>query len=116
MKRRMTALAQRRRLLLEKIGAQRNDLAQLSSHLERPLAWADSGLRAARYLHDHPTVLAGGLTAVLALRRSGLLGLVNSGWRLLYLYPSLLGFAWQALSASPRRVVTGSEIQTKKGA
>jgi hypothetical protein len=114
MKRRTSNLAHRRRLLLEKIGAQRNDLAQLAGHFERPLAWADTGLRAARYLHDHPAVLAGGVAAFLALRRSGLLGLAKTGWRLLYLYPSLLGFAWQALS--PRRVVTKSNTQTEKGA
>ncbi len=116
MKRRMTDLEHRRRLLLEKIGAQRSELAHISGHFKRPLAWADSGLRAARYLHDHPAALAGGLAAFLALRRGGLLGLANTGWRLLYLYPSILTVAWQTLSPLLHRDAAQRDTETDLGA
>ncbi|MDH2918996.1 MAG: YqjK family protein [Sideroxydans sp.] len=100
MTRRLTDLAQRRHLLLEKIAAQRSALTQLSEQFERPLAWADSGLRTARYLHAHPAVLAGGLAAILSLRRSGLLGLARHGLSLLTRHPYILGWAWQLLLTS----------------
>lgn len=113
MTKRMTELAERRHLLLEKISAQRQELAQLSVPLQQPLAWADSGLRAGRYLHDHPTLLAGGLAAFIALKRSGLLGLAKTGWRVLYLYPSILGVAWQDLSPLLRRGAAKHDSETE---
>jgi YqjK-like protein len=105
MKNRLADLVRRRCLLLEKIGAQRNELTQLSGHFERPLAWVDTGLRTARYLHNHPAVLASGLATLLALPRSGLLGFAKTTFQLLWHNPSILSFAWQALSKSPRHVV-----------
>lgn len=116
MTRRITKLAQRRHLLLAKIAVQRSELAALSGNFERPLAWADKGLRTARYLHDHPAVLAGGLAAFMALRRGGLLGLAKTSWRFLYLYPSILTVAWQTLSPLLHRDVAQRETETNLGA
>lgn len=78
MTRRIKTLAHHRHLLLERISKQRGELVSLTAHFERPLDWADKGLRTVRYLHDHPAVLAGGLTAFLALHRTGLFGLAKT--------------------------------------
>jgi hypothetical protein len=114
MKRRMLGLAQRRHLLLKKIEAQRSELAQLSEQCQRPLAWVDTGLSAVRYLRAHPAVLAGGVATVLSLRHKGLFGLAKTGWRLIYLYPSILSFAWQAVTS--RRVVAKRDPRIDLGA
>lgn len=114
MTRRILGLAQRRHLLLQKIAAQRSELAQLSEQCQRPLTWLDTGLRTARYLRAHPAVLAGGVATLLSLRHKGVFGLAKSGWRLLYLYPSILSFAWQAVTT--RRVVAKRDPRTEPGA
>lgn len=87
MKERLIHLADRRRELLEKIQVQRIELAEISLHLKNPLAIADKGLKAVRFLNEHSTLVAGTLAAFLTLRRKGVSGLLHKGWRLLYILP-----------------------------
>lgn len=87
MKKQFAALACRRRMLLDKIGAQRMEVAEISRCWKKPLARVDAGLKAVRFLHKHRTLLAGGVAALLALRRKGIAGLTLEARRFLHLSP-----------------------------
>jgi hypothetical protein len=102
MKKRLAAVAHRRRGLLEKIEAQRMEVAEISQHWEKPLALVDVGLKAVRFIRNHSALVAGGVAALLAWRREGIVGLAQKGWRLLYLYPSILAFGLKFLSLATR--------------
>lgn len=102
MKKRLADLAHRRRKLLEKIEAQRIEVADISQHWQKPLALVDTGLKAVRFLHNHPAWVAGGVAGLLALRHNGIVSLAQKGWRLLYLYPSILTFGLKFLSSATR--------------
>ena len=102
MKKRLANLAQRRRGLLAEIESQRSDMADISAQWQRPLALADTGLKAVRFVRNHPAWLAGGVAALLAFRRKGVVGLAMEGWRLLYLYPAVLTFGLKYLTSATR--------------
>lgn len=90
MKNRLARVKSRRLELLTQIAAQRTEMAEISQHLKKPFAVADAGLKAVHLIFSHPVLLAGGVTALLALRRKGSVGLIMTGWRLLRLYPSAI--------------------------
>lgn len=100
MKNRIAVLVHQRRVLSEKIEAQRMDVAEIAQQWQKPLALADTGLKAVRFLRGHPALVAGGLAALLSLRGTG--SLAKKGWRLLYLYPSILTFGLKFLSSATR--------------
>lgn len=102
MKKRLADLAYRRRVLLRKIEAQRMDVAEISLQWQQPLALVDAGVKAMRFINHHPVWVAGGVAALLAWRRKGVVGLAQKGWRLLYLYPSTLAFGLKLLSMATR--------------
>lgn len=105
MKKRIAALANRRRILLEKIETQRVDMDNISLDLQNPLALADMGLKAVRYIQNHPGLVAGGFVALLSLRGKRIAALAQKGWRLTYLYPAILFFGLKYLLSvfrSPR--------------
>jgi len=89
MKKRLSELACRRRLLLGKIEDQRVVLGEISLHWKKPLARADTGLNAIRFIRAHPGLMSGGIAALLALRRNGIGGLLHKGWRSLRCHPFL---------------------------
>jgi hypothetical protein len=97
MKNRLAVLSCRRRVLLDRIDAQRMDVAGISLGLQKPLALAGIGLKAARFMHNHPGLAAGGLAALLALRGKGVAGLAKKGWRLIFLYPAIISFGLKYL-------------------
>lgn len=101
---RLTALASRREKLIQKISAQRTDLSGLMQPWQKPLALADSGLKAVHVMRDHAALVAGSITALLAWRLHGIAGFAKSGWRLAYLYPSAIfaGYKYLSALASPR--------------
>ena len=99
MKNRLSALAERRRMLLERIENQRMDLADISRDLQKPLTLADAGLKEARFLRNHPGWVAGGVAALLSLRGKGIAGLARKSWRLMYLYPAAIAFGLKYLPA-----------------
>lgn len=102
MKKRLAVLACHRRGLLEKIEFQRTELAEISRHWQKPLALIDTGLKAVHCIRNHPALVAGGVTALLTLRRNGIVGLAQNGWRLLCVYPSILSFGLKYLSLATR--------------
>lgn len=81
-----TSLMIRRQRLLDQVAAQRATLAQSIEPWRVPLAVADQGLSALRYVKRHPVLLTGGI-ALLAVFRP------RHGW--LWLQRGLL--AWQAV-------------------
>lgn len=97
-------LAYRRKKLVQKISEQRTDMSELVQQWQKPLVLADSGLKAVNVMRNHPAWVAGGVTALLAWRLKGIVGLAKSGWRLAYLYPSAIFAGYKYLSAltSPR--------------
>ena len=97
---RLTQLACRRLELLNDIEAQRMDMADITRHLQKPLAVADVGFKAVRLIYNHPALVTGGVTALLTLRRNGFVGLVQHGWRLLLLYPSAIFLGLKYLSSA----------------
>jgi|WetSurMetagenome_2_1015567.scaffolds.fasta_scaffold18779_2 hypothetical protein len=87
----MFALLQRRNVLLAKIAVQREQVVELGVRLEAPLALADKGLAAVRFLRSAP-VLSAVLVALLVNRRRILTGLMKGAWRLWKGYRKLSAF------------------------
>lgn len=102
MKNQLAAIAQRRRALLETIAAQRMEVAEISLHWQKPLALADTGLSAVRFIRSHPGLVSGTLAALRSLRGIGVGGLAQKGWRLLYLYPAAVSFGLKYLFSAIR--------------
>lgn len=88
------------------------DVAEISVRWQQPLALADTGLKAVRFVRNHPALVAGCVTAFMAWRRKGVAGLAGEGWRLLRLYPSAILFGLNSLSITPRSAneESGAEI------
>lgn len=86
MNEKLTRLAERRERLIVQAAAQRISLAQGIEPWRSPLALADRGLAALRYIKSHPIWIAGGVILVAAARpaRAGKwLGLGWAAWKLL---------------------------------
>ena len=113
MKQRLAALANRRQGLLEKIKAQRMEVAEISQLLQTPLTVLDAGIKAVRFVRSHPGLVSGGFAALLSLRGMGIAGLAQKGWRLLYLYPAAISFGLKYLFSATRspRQVRNSEAE-----
>jgi len=95
-------LAYRRQRLLEKIEAQRMEIAEISLDFQKPLALADTGLKAVRFIRNHPALVSGGIAALLSMRGMGIAGLAKKGWRLMYLYPAAISFGLEYLFSATR--------------
>lgn len=81
MNKQMREVMQRRGELLARITSQREQLADMGDRWQAPLALADKGLAAARFLRANPLVVAS-VVALLLVRRRGVIGLVKVGWRM----------------------------------
>jgi hypothetical protein len=64
-------IALRRERLIAQAAQQRTTLARTVQTWRRPLALADQGLAALRYLKRHPIWVVGGVAAIVALRPRG---------------------------------------------
>lgn len=107
MKQRFADIAYRRRGLLEKIKAQRMEVAEISRLWQAPVAVLDAGIKAVRFVRSHPGLISGGFAAILSLRGMGIAGLAQKGWRLLLLDPAAITFGLKYLlsaTRSPRQV------------
>jgi len=92
MNKQMIEVMQRRADLLARIAVQREQVAEISSRWQTPLALADQGLAAVHYARSHP-VLIGGVVALIAARRRGVVGMVQSAWRVWRAYRIAATFA-----------------------
>lgn len=73
-------LAERRARLIARTEAQRRALAQYIEPWRKPLARADRGLAALRYLKSHPAWIIGGVVLVAALRPGRIGKWLRRGW------------------------------------
>lgn len=71
----------RRGELLARIAAQRDQIVELGTKLETPLALGDRALAAARFVRLHP-ILVVAVVVALVTRRVGVVGLAGISWRL----------------------------------
>ena len=94
MKRHLTDITNRRQALLGKIDNQRMEVAALSRQWQKPLAAADLGLKAVRYIRAHPGWVIGSVTLLLVWRRKGLFHFAQMSWRN---YPVLLSYGLKLL-------------------
>ncbi len=92
MNKRMLEVMQRRGELLARIASQREQVAEIGTRWQGPLAIADQGLAAIRYLRSNP-VLAAGVAALFVIRRRGVAGLVGGVWRVWQGYRYLTAFS-----------------------
>lgn len=99
MNQRLADIVHRRHALREKIRLQRTLVADITVQWQRPLALADTGLKAVRVIYQHPALVTSLVTAVLTLRHKGIFAFAKGGWRLLYLYPSAIFFGLKYLAS-----------------
>lgn len=88
----MYAVMQRRGELLSRIASQRGQVAEFGARLQTPLALADQGVAAARFLYANP-VLSAGVIAALVIRRRGVVGTARVFWRVWRGYRYFTGIA-----------------------
>lgn len=74
----MREVMQRRGELLVRIAAQREQVGQIGTRWQSPLALADQGLAAVRFLRSHPALVVG-VAALFVIRRRGVMGLAKVG-------------------------------------
>ncbi|MDO8464837.1 MAG: YqjK family protein [Gallionella sp.] len=99
MNKQMLAVMQRRGELLARIATQREQVAVASMHWQAPLAFADKGLAAVRFLRSNPVLVAAAV-ALLVIRRRGVAGMLTAGWRVWKLYKSAISFSAKIASYS----------------
>jgi len=92
MNKQMLAVMQRRGELLAKIAAQREQVAVTARCWQTPLAFADKGLAAVRFLRSNP-VLVAAVVAIIVIRRRSAAGMAMVGWRMWKLYKSAISFS-----------------------
>ena len=97
MNKQMLEVMQRRGELLARIAMQRKQVAEIGMHWQAPLALADKGVAAVRYLRSKPVIVAVAV-AIFAIRRRGAAGIVTTGWRVWRLYKSAKSFSAKTAS------------------
>ena len=80
MNHKLTELAARRARLVAQAEAQRATLAQGMQRWRAPLAIADQGLAAVRYVRSHPVLLVGAGVLLVALRANRAAAWLQRGW------------------------------------
>lgn len=79
MNKQMREVMRRRGELLASIAAQREQVAQIGTRWQAPLALADQGLAVVRFLRSRPVLIAG-MAALLIIRKGGVvMGLARYG-------------------------------------
>ena len=80
MNEKLLGLTQRRGELLARIAEQREEMAEIGAEWNAPLALADQGVAAVRFLRHHPFMVAGAM-AFFVIRRHKMAGLMWGVWR-----------------------------------
>lgn len=106
MKNRLIDIANRRTALLERINAQRTEVAAISQQWKKPMEMAELGFKAVRFVRSHPGWVIGGVTALMVWRRNGFIPFVKGCWRY---YPSVLSYGLKLLP-----LVTQSTCKARK--
>lgn len=87
----MREVMRRRGELLARIAAQREQIAAIGAHYRAPLALADKGWSAVRFLRSN-FVLVAGVAALIVIQRRGVTGLAKLGWKIWGVYKSVRSF------------------------
>jgi len=66
----LLGLTQRRGELLARIAVQREEMTEIEAEWNAPLALADQGVAAVRFLRHHPLLVAGAIAFVMIRRHS----------------------------------------------
>ena len=74
-KKQLAELALNRSRLLEKIEAQRLEVACISQIYKKPVVIVDIGITVVHFISRHPALVAGGFAVLLSLLRKGIAGL-----------------------------------------
>lgn len=92
MNKQMLAVMRRRGELQARIAAQREQVAATAMRWQAPLALANKGLAAVRFLRSNPVLVAAAV-AVIAIRRRNVAGMLAAGWRMWRWYKSAMSFS-----------------------
>ena len=76
----LSELTQRRSELLARIALQREQMTEIKTEWDAPLAVADQGVAAVHFLRRHPLLVAGTM-AFVVIRRHRVAGLMWGVWR-----------------------------------
>lgn len=88
MNQQMHDVMQHRAELLARIDSQRAQMAEIGTQLESPLALADQGLAAIRFLRSNP-MLPAAIAALFLFRRRGMVAMAMGAWRVWKGYRSI---------------------------
>jgi len=99
MNKQMLEVMQHRGELLARIASQREQVAGMEVRWRVPLALADQGLAAMRFLRSNP-VLVAGVVAMFVIRRRGVVGLMVGAWRVWNGYRAIEAFSAKLTSRS----------------
>ena len=80
MSKRLIELAERRQRLIALAASQRSEFSRNLSPLKAGCAVADKGVKAVRYLQQHPALVAGGVGLMVALRPRKAFNWLKRGW------------------------------------
>lgn len=86
MKKRLDDIAGRRLVLLEKIRIQKSEMAEISLHLQKPLALVDTGIKAIHFMRRHSVLISSGMAFIMVLRRKNLGAMVVQVLRMARIY------------------------------
>ena len=75
----LLGLTQRRGELLARIAVQREEMTEIEAEWNAPLALADQGVAAVRFLRHHPLLVAGAI-AFVVIRRHSVAALLWGVW------------------------------------
>jgi hypothetical protein len=87
MKNQLIEVACRRRKLLREIEAQRIEVAEISRQWHKPITLVDVGLKAVRFICDHPALSSAAAAAFMAVSRKSIAGLFQKREFLLHHVP-----------------------------
>ena len=76
----LPGLTQHRGEILARIAVQREQMTEIEAEWNAPLALADQGVAAVRFLRRHPLLVAGAM-ALFVIRRHSVAGLMWGVWR-----------------------------------
>lgn len=93
-------IMQQRAQLLVRIAGQRQQIAAVGESLKVPLAVADQGIAAGRYLRARPMLLAGvaGVLALVAIKHRGMIAMASGSLRIWNYYKTAKVFAMRMAS------------------
>ena len=98
----LVTLALRKERLLERIAAQRNQLAAYGVQLEKPLALADRAMQAVEYIKARPWLAGVAALLLVVLGRRNVFRWVGRGWSL-----------WRAVRFAQQWLAQTGDIKTQ---